>query len=471
MKALFLMSLLLLFTSAVHAQVQPYGMDKWWITSVAAEQSDVLTSWSGATVNQLYAATSTDGLFQANASRMPAEWTPIGPFRNATIDIPVIGVQHWGAGPRDGLHVFASVRNRDGAFDSAVLLRSEYTPFITDPPVWERADSGMTGKDSAQVIYSLASYYFTGHTPPQPVLAGTGNGCWQGGAGGVYWTASVFNDALADKLNSIDVTPKWFGTHAWAAGRSGVMPAAFRSNDQGQNWKTLRLPALIEGEASAVAIAPGAIDTVYVALNNTVQRSMDGGVTWTTCLFAPNVRLTALACDPENPSHVYAGGGPVFLLKRSTDYGATWESIAPVSNTVAGVTCMTVAIMDTLPMGRLPREGLFIGTAGTGVWVFDMMLGQTAAAALPAAQDPSLRIWPNPARDAVTVEFNPRGSGTIHIDVLDMLGRVATSTTRYAEALGSIQITTDLSTLRPGSYILRCSNGSSIRHSSLLVLK
>jgi hypothetical protein len=122
-------------------------------------------------------------------------------------------------------------------------------------------------------------------------------------------------------------------------------------------------------------------------------------------------------------------------------------------------------------MGRLPREGLFIGTAGTGVWVFDMMLGQTATDALPLATDPSLRVWPNPARDVVTIEFNPRGEGTIYIDVLDLLGRVAASTTRGAHAQGNIQITADLSALRPGSYILRCSDGTTVRRSPLVILK
>jgi hypothetical protein len=466
----FSLSLFLVAGSAALSQVQQFGMEKWWITAIAAEQGDVLGGWSGTLANQVFAATKTDGLFQANVSRSPAQWTPIGPFRDATIDIPAITVQHWGAGPRDGLHVFASQRYAGGSAGQPVLWRATLDNFEIIPPDWERADSGVTDVDTGIVIYSLAAYYYTGHTAPQPVLAGTGTGAWQGSAGGVYWTASVFNDPLGVKVNAIDVSPKWFGAHAWAAGRSGVMPAAFSSNDQGLNWKSHRLPALIEGEASAVAIAPGTRDTVYVALNNTIHRSMDGGATWVQCNAIRNNRFTALACDPENPSHVYAGGAPDFVLMRSTDYGVSWSSIAPVDGTPAGITCMTVAIMDSLPMGRLPREGLFIGTAGSGVWVFDMMLGQVGVDDPAQPTSASLRIWPNPARDAVTIEFESGGSGAITVDVLDMLGRVV-STSVHMALQGRAHITTGLSEVLPGSYVVRCSDGAGVRRSSLVVVR
>ena len=468
----FFLGLLFLAGTSLRAQVQQFGMEKWWITAIAAEQGDALGGWSGVLANQVFAATKTDGLFQANVSRSPAQWTPIGPFRDATIDIPAITVQHWGAGPRDGLHVFASQRYAGGNAGQPVLWRATLDNFEITPPDWERADSGIAGIDTGTVIYSLAAYYYTGHTPPQPVLAGTGTGCWQGSAGGFNWTASVFRGSpLFGKLNAIDVMPKWFGSHAWAAGRSGVTPAAFSSNDQGLNWKYHGLPALIEGEATAVAIAPGTSDTVYVALYSNLMRSMDGGDTWVQCYHIRNNRFTALACDPENPSHVYAGGGPDFVLMRSTDFGDSWSSISPVDGTPAGITCMTVAIMDSLPMGRLPREGLFIGTAGSGVWVFDMMLGQVGVDHPPQPSEASLRIWPNPARDAVTIEFESGGSGAVTVDVLDMHGRVVSTHVRSAVPDARTQTSIDLSTLVPGSYILRCSDGLTSRYSTLSVVR
>lgn len=447
---------LLLLSSVSSSQLRPIGLQPDFVVSLAAEQGDPGEAWYPPTANMLFAATDGGMVFQGRTWDDGKSWVPLGPFVDPPHQIVAMTVQHWGAGPRDGLHLLVSVLPAVWDPDSPLLLRHEVTMFEPPDSAWVRADSGITAVDSAGVVYALAAYYYTGHTPPQPVLGWTATTPLRGSAGGTFWEVPARERGF---VASMDVTPKWFGVDAWAAGathQSTGDAAVFRSKDGGMTWNAFVFPRALFSMAFAVAVAPGHPDTAYASIDGHVRRTTDGGTTWEDVFSPPIGSVIALACDPSNPAHIYAGSdSPEFMLYRSTDLGNSWRRIAqPPDQHPAAITCMTVALLDTVPMGRPSRRGLFIGTRGTGVWLFELDSQPVEASTPPAPAAARFTVHPNPARDAVSVTMELPSAQQVRIDAFDMLGRSVSRRTYGELAPGVHVLSFPAAELHRGVYVL-----------------
>jgi hypothetical protein len=202
-----------------------------------------------------------------------------------------------------------------------------------------------------------------------------------------------------------------------------------------------------------------------------VFRTVNNGKDWQLVLNQDNKGIIALETDPFNPSHVYAAGSGGFVLFRSTDFGDSWRQISPDAGYSPGeITCMTVALMDTLPMSRLPRFGLFLGTKGTGVWMYDMLYGTTEVdAAPPLPERERLTVYPNPARAAVTVELHLNTLSNITLEVTDLLGRVVLRREFGTRTPGRYSFSLQTEHILPGSFLLRAVGFPSVLPIRLLV--
>ena len=106
----------------------------------------------------------------------------------------------------------------------------------------------------------------------------------------------------------------------------------WRSYDGGNNWisTTDDLPTL---GVSAIAFDPFDPNTVYIGTGDRdagdapgmgVMKSTDGGISWVFVNSGmEDLTIGDIVCDPENPGVVLAASR--FGVRRSTDYGATWE--------------------------------------------------------------------------------------------------------------------------------------------------
>lgn len=129
----------------------------------------------------------------------------------------------------------------------------------------------------------------------------------------------------------------------------------FISLDGGDSWQTVHGRELIPGEdefknhlVSAVEIAPGNSQIIWVAHNYWAEVSTDGGATWAHIRnstmqwysansggsWADGYRLVvSLAIDPLDSETVYAGAGGALAtyasgtIYRTTDGGATWTKL------------------------------------------------------------------------------------------------------------------------------------------------
>jgi hypothetical protein len=75
-----------------------------------------------------------------------------------------------------------------------------------------------------------------------------------------------------------------------------------------------------------------------------------------------------------------------------------------------------------------------------------------------APPPPAFTLRPNPARDVLRVDFGLRG-GRGRAEVCDLLGRRLIERRLSGEAVMPL----DVSSLRPGAYILRIADGGTVR--------
>ena len=342
--------------------LQPFGLQDKRIKALASEAQDRTFGLKPST--KLFAGTFNEGVFENSPFGGSGDWISLGLEKK---NISCLSVQRWGVGPADGLTLYAGILPL-GSIDTvnmALLYKREL--IIARDSTWVPADTGIDRK-TTEWIEAINSYYFTGHTPPQPLISGGSTGIYQG-HGNVIWSKAFAAENLW--IHAIDVTPHWFGALAWAAGTPASFPApvALKSTDQGKNWSVHYLPYAMSDDALSVAIDPRSPDTVYIGYaNGLVLMTTDGGGNWrSTSLQQPLVRLTALAVHPLAPEHVFVGGVRAnngFAFYHSKDGGATWTEISPPSGQQpAGVS--SIVVMDT---GTARRQSfVFIGTFGTGV--------------------------------------------------------------------------------------------------------
>jgi len=188
--------------------------------------------------------------------------------------------------------------------------------------------------------------------------------------GGASWRAinsglpsGVFVAALA-----IDpVTPSTIYAGGYTLG-SNTDGGVAKSADGGNNWDVATLGLPSNSSILAVAIDPAAPSTVYAgALKSGMFRSIDGATSWTAASTGlTSFDLRALAIDPIHPGTLYTGaGGGVF---KSADSGARWRNLVtfplhfPYSGRGTPFDTVTVA----LAVNFLNPNVVYAGVLGLG---------------------------------------------------------------------------------------------------------
>ena len=136
-----------------------------------------------------------------------------------------------------------------------------------------------------------------------------------------------------------------------------------KSSDAGLTWQLVnaRVANIFSGfGGAAVALDPQRTATVYASFSGRLERSDDGGQSWTridTGVFDDFSQGT-LALDPHEPTTLYAGGDTTF--SKSTDRGDTWSAPRPFS-----ATCSVQP--ETLVVSPAPPFEVFASGDGSGL--------------------------------------------------------------------------------------------------------
>jgi hypothetical protein len=461
--------------SALFAQpVQFYGLPGKTVTSLTSECME--SEWS-TTVPRIIFAGTTNGVFRYDFSKSYVcpdsenicPWESIGPFGK---NITALTLQHRGAGPLDGLRLFAAVSSGGDTSSPIILVRE--VGLGTDS-VWFRADSGLD-RQKIFNVNALASYYYTGHTPPQNIILG--------GDTAIYYRCTTIwekaNYSGYPSIAAIDVSPHWFGKIAWAVGTQHgeePWPRIYKSTDQGISWSMIDEPFhLGVQDALSVAINSKNNDTVYVGARFGVWRTTNAGLTWLNVMNKMNnlwdVIITALAVDPSSPENIFAGGMHMmdssFLFYHSTDDGNTWQEIVSPYDYLHGVT--SISVIDT---GINNHDTfVFLGTSGDGVWMYRPFGNQVVQEiTFYPHKFEIMQNYPNPFNPSTTIKYGLPHSAHVTLSIYNTLSQGVALLVDEKQEAGYHEVNFSAAGLTSGVYFYRLQAGDYNETQKLLLMK
>jgi photosystem II stability/assembly factor-like uncharacterized protein len=171
--------------------------------------------------------------------------------------------------------------------------------------------------------FDSETYYVSGEIPSNLYKSPDEGDTWNGGQipFNIGQSTLVVDPTQPSTLYGVTYTARYYDNSV-----------VQKSVDGGLTWTQSNI---VGGGSSALAIDPQKPETVYFGAGGGVFKSVDGGSTWT--LFRSN-RLgwvTALAVDPQSSSTIYAGTSAGVV--RSADGGATWTEFGLVGSFISAL--------------------------------------------------------------------------------------------------------------------------------------
>jgi hypothetical protein len=231
--------------------------------------------------------------------------------------------------------------------------------------------------------------------------------------GGKKWARVVQNypDYLASQIVFSHSHPNIVFTRPLDSSGAVKKTLAWSENT-GETWHFM---AEVDSIAGWLHISPGDPDMLYFGRSGTNRGLFRGPVTtreWESVdlgpLFSDGSVVRRVTTDPESPHRIVVALSNGIIL--SEDDGSSWEGISNLS-------ARYIAI-DPHDSNRLWVGGDF-GLAAVNI-------GSVAAEPEVALQRPAMSIYPNPARDHVTISFEAPAGEPVTVRVYDLLGRVVT---------------------------------------------
>ncbi|MDB5035303.1 MAG: hypothetical protein JWQ98_2544 [Chlorobi bacterium] len=208
----------------------------------------------------------------------------------------------------------------------------------------------------------------------------------------------------------------------------------FGSGDEGASWFQV-----YDAGADMAVLEYSPAGTLFVASAGQFTRSLDGGSTWTV-VTGIGGNATAMAFQ----------GGDIYVqahgIYRSTDEGATWS---------------LVGNLPALPGNQRPTAFAVAGNGELLLGTNDGLqrLGSAASVDDRRNGDPPLSIYPNPARDQVSIALPSMPMARCRVRVLDLLGNEV-ATIVDGEERGGQTLLWNAGGAAPGAYLISVEMGS-----------
>lgn len=257
--------------------------------------------------------------------------------------------------------------------------------FVGSPSggLWKSTDGGSSWSSNTDTLAVLGvSAIAIDPSNPQVMYIGTGDrdardtygvGILKSTDGGATWNTT----GLAWTTNQNRVVCEI----VIIAGSPAVLLAAtsngiWRSTDGGQSWSqrttAYTMELRVHPSASNIVLA----STYTQTGGATIQRSTDGGVTWTTVWSNSAVNRVALALSPTAPRRVYAlcssaSNNSFYGLYMSLDTGSTWSQQSSSPNILGSNTSGTSSGGQgwyDLCLAVHPTDSTMLFAGGVNIW-------------------------------------------------------------------------------------------------------
>ncbi|MBO0356966.1 T9SS type A sorting domain-containing protein [Hymenobacter sp. BT186] len=276
--------------------------------------------------------------------------------------------------------------------------------------------------------------------------------------GGVTWTtvantpASTLRENAADNVYAVSGNTIWVGT---LEGR------VFRSTDKGATW-TVAATGLVDGiQNLAFRDAQNGLASFLDQDTGTrlLERTTDGGLTWTRVTFTGNFPAWGLDNVPGTSQYISTGpdlGDGIRGTAYSRDNGQTWVTL---ENTLNNLFVDAVSSTAAWTGGVNPLTG-----AGTGM---RRLTSTTLSARAAAPEQFGFQVYPNPSTDGRFTITSQHMRTSVELKIADALGRqVARRTWQGGPAT---PFTLDLSAYKAGVYTLEIASEAGISRQKLVV--
>jgi photosystem II stability/assembly factor-like uncharacterized protein len=255
---------------------------------------------------------------------------------------------------------------------------------------------------------------------------------------GQSWTVQASN--TNQRLHGIKALS---ATEVVAVGRNGVL---LRTSDGGDNWQLSTVSGGDDHRALIFLADPQRTGLIAGPAGG-MLRSTDHGASWNTVAFPSNHEAQAFAS--EDPSVVYAVGDFALIL-RSTDQGQSWQSMtSPAFSELSGVSV---------------KDGVAVAVGANGT-IIKLGQGQQSVGSIEAFG--SLSVFPNPSEGAFTIEWASTAldRGNMIMEVLLSDGRLVDRST-WPDGRTHLHI----GYLPAGGYIIRMISSEGVQVQQRLVV-
>jgi len=374
-------------------------------------------------------------------------------------------------------HVTSStiVSNIFVSMASPLLLDSTlvYTIHFPVASYWKRNDAGLNRKGIGRIV-SFTGFPYSSHGPQSSVFCCANNQY-------IY----VFKDTIWEKTWSgeeIIAINQLFANDStvFACGTfNGFIPnpVVLISVDYGKTWEEF---SPFPNHVANSITASDDSDTIYVALNNMIIKSTDGGINWFDVLQFENTYISSILINPLNPCQIYAGGkifNNSFVLLQSDNCGNTWRNIPYLWNGwVAGINCMT---------GRINNNNfeVYIGTNGSGVYKYIPIITNIEKDPKISTAFELYQNYPNPFNPLTTIKYSIPNVGKRHranagqvtvsvqLKVYDLLGREVTKLVNEEKTAGNYEVEFDGKYLSSGIYFYNLTAGEYSSSKKMILIK
>ena len=241
----------------------------------------------------------------------------------------------------------------------------------TPGALWASIDTNVIGKSldggnswTAVPLPGQTLAMASSPSAPQTILLGSGYGVYRSTNGGTTWTTTNTGFPASASVSILAMSAA-DPTIAYAAPQTpgSNLPTSYgvyRSADGGQSWSAAN-SGMTSSAIEHLVVSPINANVVYASTDTTMQKSTDGGTTWTTLLpfgTGPAANSGTLAIDPVHPQIIYAG--TYGNITRSVDAGTTWETVL---NTQGAPKWLVNAML----VDPNRTSNLLVGTLETGV--------------------------------------------------------------------------------------------------------